>query len=390
MRGELSFAVIGAGILARCEHIPNLLRTKGANLRVCCDVDDHALNECQRIVPGVEVSKDYLKVINDPKVDALVVATTENFRIPILEAAAKAKKAVYSEKPLARTFQESLRIQRLVEDSGIPFCLGHNRRCSPAMVDGQRIFARHMKSPEPCAWRYNRDGDERVSFGDKEALAGMSIRINDDCLSWKGVHFQDENRDHGLLLAENTHFVDLACWFLQAEPLEVTTTFAGVPLHSVAIKFAGGHLANITTCANGSFGYPKELYEAMGNGGVVVVDHMVEVRTAGIAGAPLIQTYPFLGDRHPQVGTEGGLHGWLKKKAAACREAADSGNPLAQFTAEPDKGHARMLTEFVKEICGEREPVSPVQDGVRAVRVCLAAIKSMREARTVSLGEIEQ
>ncbi len=390
MISQLNFAVIGAGLLARSTHIPNLLGAGDAALRACCDLDDDALAECRRIAPEVEVSKDYLKVINDPKVDALVVATTENFRVPIIEAAAKAKKPVYSEKPLAKNLEQALQIRRLVEDSGIPFCLGHNRRCSPAMVDAQQIFARHMKSADPCAWRFDRDGTERVKFGNEETLAGMSIRINDDCWSWKGKHFQEENRDHGLLLAENTHFVDIACWFLGAKPLEVTTVFSGVLLHSVAIKFEGGHLATITTCANGSFGYPKELYEVMGNGGVVVVDHMVEVRTAGIDGAPLIQTYSFLDDRHPQVGTEGGLHGWLKKKAAACREAAETGNPLVQFAAEPDKGHDRMLTEFIREIRGERDAVSPVQDGVRAVRVCLAAIKSKTESRTVSVDEIEQ
>jgi len=61
-----------------------------------------------------------------------------------------------------------------------------------------------------------------------------------------------------------------------------------------------------------------------------------------------------------------------------------------QFAAEPDKGHDRMLTEFIREIRGERDAVSPVQDGVRAVRVCLAAIKSKTESRTVSVDEIEQ
>jgi predicted dehydrogenase len=386
-RRKINFAVIGAGLLARATHIPHLLGMEDACLYACCDLDDQALQECARLAPGIKLSKDFHAVIHDPAVDALVVATTEKFRLPIIEEIARAKKPAYCEKPLAQNLDEALRIQLLVQKAGIPFCVGHNRRCSPAMVDAQRIFSSHMKDPKPCPWRYRREGIERVSLGQEDGMAALAIIINDDWQSWKAVHLQGQNAEIGLLLSENTHFVDIACWFLQAEPTEVTTTFTGVLNHQVSIKFEGGHLASIMSCANGSFGYPKEFYQAMGRGGVVVVDHMLEVRTSGIEGAPLIQTYPMLRDRHPQIGMENGLHGWLKKKEAACREAADSSRPLDQFTAEPDKGHARMLGEFVREIRGKRSPVSPVEHAVRAVRVCLAAVKSKHENRSVSMAE---
>lgn len=38
---------------------------------------------------------------------------------------------------------------------------------------------------------------------------------------------------------------------------------------------------------------------------------------------------------------------------------------------------------------GEREPVSPVQGTVRALRMCLAAAKSSLENRCVNLAEID-
>jgi predicted dehydrogenase len=95
-----------------------------------------------------------------------------------------------------------------------------------------------------------------------------------------------------------------------------------------------------------------------------------------------------LNDRHPSVGPEGGLQGWLDKKSAACREAEETGDPMRQFTAEPDKGHRRMLREFIREIRGERPPVCPVQDAILATRVCLAAAKSYLENRAVELSEI--
>jgi predicted dehydrogenase len=185
-----------------------------------------------------------------------------------------------------------------------------------------------------------------------------------------------------------THFADLACWFLDAEPEMVAAQGSGVLNHAVSIRFRTGEIASIAMGSNGTFGYPKELLEITGNGGIVVVDHMLEMRTAGISGAPASQTYAMLNDRHPQIGAEGGFAGWFQKKNAACREAAEAGDPLKQFTAEPDKGHARMLTAFIEEIRGEREPVSPIDGALRAMKICLAAIRSLREQRFVTLEEI--
>jgi predicted dehydrogenase len=121
---------------------------------------------------------------------------------------------------------------------------------------------------------------------------------------------------------------------------------------------------------------------------MVVCDHMCEVRTAGIKGVPARITYPFLNDRHPEIGKQGGIYGWLEKKAAACQEALDKNDPALQFTAEPNKGHAHAIDNFVDEIRGEGPVVCGVNDAVMATRVAFAAIKSAEEARIVKLSEI--
>jgi predicted dehydrogenase len=115
---------------------------------------------------------------------------------------------------------------------------------------------------------------------------------------------------------------------------------------------------------------------------------MLEVRTAGITGAPDRTLYPMLSDRHPGVGAEGGLSGWLAKKRAACAEAAQAGDPSLIFTAEPDKGHAHAIDRFVDEIRGEGPVVCGVDDAVLATRVAFAAIRSAHQERKVSLEEV--
>jgi len=385
---NLNFAVIGCGMLARQMHLPNLVTMEGATLHTCCDINEANLEECRAFQPK-KLSNDYVAVIEDPEVDAIIIATTETFRVPIVEVAARMGKPVYSEKPLADTLANALAIQRLVDESGIPFCVGHNRRASPALQQAQEIFTSHMRDPQPTPWRFVRPGSETMEIGDNPGAPVVAIRINDDWKSWKAVHLQNDlNRKVGLLLSEGTHFVDLANWFIESEPVSVLCSGYGVLNHAIIIHYANGGMATITMASTGSFAYPKELLEAIGNGGVVASDHMLEVRTAGIPDVPIVTRYPMLNDRHPNVGTEGGLHGWLEKKRAACDEAAAAGDPMQQFTAEPDKGHRRMLTEFMREIHGERGSVCSVGNAVIAARVCFAAAKSYLEKRCVLLSEI--
>jgi predicted dehydrogenase len=378
-------------MLARAQHIPNILACPDTRLHTCCDLDDRALTELRAQHPALNTTTDFRSAIADPAVDLIVVATTEHFRLPIYEAALAAGKPVLTEKPLAATLREARRTRDLVTAAGIPFCVGHNRRCSPAMAEARAIYRRHMTQPQPCPWRFRRPGWEQVRdvVGAEEGLPAIALRINDDWMSWKLVHLQGDNAEYGLLLSEMTHFADLACWFADAEPKRVGVLSSGALNHATAIEFAGGGLASIFMSGNGTFGYPKELLEAFGCGGAVIVEHMLEVRTAGIADAPARKIYPFLNDHHPEVGAQGGLAGWLEKKQAAREVSLRAANADWIAVAEPDKGHARMLGAFVEEIRGLRAaPVSPVADAVRAMEICAAAIRSFREARFVDLAEL--
>lgn len=384
---KLNFAVIGCGALAQMQHIPNIAHSSKAVLHNCCDLFDDSLRICRDQYGAQNLVKDWLEVIADPAVDVICLATTEKLRLPVIELAAKQGKPVYVEKPLATTLEEVYQIRDVVKSSGIPFCVGHNRRCSPAMLDARQIFRRHMAGKNQCAWRWNREPDRPQRLDD--GCASLNIRINDDWYSWKSWVFDPAQAPHGPMLFEMTHFTDLCNWFLDAEPAEVVAMETGMLNHAIIIKYKTGEIATLNLCANGTFGYPKELYEAMGNGGMVVVDHMCEVRTTGIFEAEPITKYPFLNDRHPEFGRQGGISGWLDKKRAACREAESAGSPSLQFSAEPDKGHAHALEHFIDQINGLRGEVCGIDDAVSATRIAFAAIRSAKERRIVNLADEE-
>ena len=382
----LRFAVIGCGSVARAQHIPNIAASPRMVLHTCVDLDEKVLAECRDEFGALHTGKRWEPVVADPEVDVICLATTERLRWPVIAAAALAGKPIYVEKPLATTLEEMHRIQKAVHAASIPFCVGHNRRASPAMLAAHAIFRHHMTHSNTSAWRWQREASLPPLPDD--GVPSVSVRINDDWHSWKGWVFDKTQAPHGPMLFEMTHFTDVCNWFLADQPLEVTAVATGMLNESVIVRYQSGALATIVLANNGTFGYGKELYEFMGNGGYLAVDHMLEIRTAGMENAPDRLTFPMIQDRHPQLGLEGGISGWLEKKRAACHEAALAHNPELQFTAEPDKGHAHALDRFVDEIQGRGPEVCGVDAAVLATEVAFAAIRSAEERRTVTLAEI--
>ncbi len=384
---RLRTAVVGCGALARGAHLPNIKASSRLELYACCDPSTETLELCRSQFSPQKVETDYRRVLEDPAVDLVVLATTEKLRLPVIELAARHGKPIYVEKPIATSLEEAYKIQQVVNDAKLPFCIGHNRRSAPAMIDAQAIFAAHMANPKPTGWRWNREGDLRPKLPE-EGVPGMSVRINDDWHSWKSWVFDKTQAPYGAMLFEMTHFTDVCNWFLGNDPEEVIAMESGMLNHGVVIRYGSGAMATISMSANGTFGYPKELYEIFGKGAAVAIDHMAEIRTAGIVDAPARKTYAFKGDRHPHVGTQGGIAGWLEKKAAAAKEAVEKNDPMLQFTAEPDKGHAQQLERFVDQILGQGPVVCGVDDTILATRVAMAALKSVHERRPVKISEV--
>ncbi len=379
--------LIGCGLIARGTHIPNVLRTDTCKLEWLCDIDEEALKLAAEMAPDARTTTNYVDVCADPSVDLVLIATSQRFRIPLFEAAAANSKPVYCEKPLAGTLEECRQAVKIIEAADIPFCIGHNRRCSPAMEEAREIIHKHRQDKTSPAWRFDRPGHEQIDTCGQDNAATMLYRVNDDWHSWKAQHLVEDDKTirHASILNEMTHFFDLALWFLQSPATHVMALGQGPLSHTVSIMFEDQSQCTVVCGANGTFAYPKELMEIIVNGGMLAVDHMLELRTAGIKGAPLCKTYPVRND-HWETIQSSGLIGWLEKKAQACEDAATNKDPNIQLRAlRANKGHALMLQEFIREIRGKRSPITSVRDGYEAARICFAAIRSLQEERVIDL-----
>lgn len=71
---------------------------------------------------------DYHEFLDDPGIDAVIIATADHQHVPAAIAAAKAKKSAYVEKPLGLSIAENLMCEKVFAEMGVVFQYGTQQR----------------------------------------------------------------------------------------------------------------------------------------------------------------------------------------------------------------------------------------------------------------------
>ena len=128
----LSIAVIGHGYWG-----PNLVRNfadlPGARVSWVTDLRPERLAPVSARYPTTKVSSDYQDAINDPSVDAVVIATPVSTHFTLGMAALQAGKHVLLEKPLASTADEAARLVDEADRRGLTLMVDHTFVYTPAV-----------------------------------------------------------------------------------------------------------------------------------------------------------------------------------------------------------------------------------------------------------------
>jgi predicted dehydrogenase len=125
---RLRVGVLGAGQIAQAAHFESCTKAVNAELYAICDVADD-LRERMVITHGATTSyNDYDRMLADPHVDAVIIATADAFHVPASLRALAAGKHVLCEKPVGLSVEESLQLKAAVDASGLVFQVGHMKR----------------------------------------------------------------------------------------------------------------------------------------------------------------------------------------------------------------------------------------------------------------------
>jgi predicted dehydrogenase len=108
---------------------PNLARNFAAledcELRWCCDVDAGAHARWEKGFPQARFSSRFDELLEDPELDAVVIATHVPSHAPLALRALRAGKHCFVEKPLAQSAAEAMTVAAAAEESDRTLMVGH-------------------------------------------------------------------------------------------------------------------------------------------------------------------------------------------------------------------------------------------------------------------------
>jgi len=330
----LKVGLLGAGRIAGV-HATAITAHPGSTLVA---VSDYIPAAAEKLAAQYDsIAKSTEDIIADPKIDAVLIATSTDTHSELIEAATAAGKSVLCEKPVDLSLARAQACQKATAGSGQPIMIGFNRRFDPSFGA--------LKSAL-----------EAGEIGKPELLAITSFDPAPPPVEYIKV-------SGGLFRDMMIHDFDMANFLMGEAPTNVSAVGSSlvdpaigaagdVDTAVVTLSYADGRIAVIKNSRRAAYGYDQRV-ELLGSEGMLQAQNMLEntvvkSTSGGVTGAK--PTYFFLERYMPAYAAE-----W-----AAFVDALSSGTPM---------------------------PVT-LEDGIVALAMAEAATQSAAKGAPVKLADV--
>ena len=335
MKKQITVGIIGAGRIGRvhaqsiAHHIP------GARIKTIADVFMNEETKKWAENLGVEnTTRDYMDILNDPEIEAVLICSSTNTHAQFTIASARAGKHIFCEKPLDPSVERIKETLKVVEEAGVKFQIGFNRRfdhnfkaVKKTIIDGKigepHIIRITSRDPEPPNPEY-----VKVSGG-----IFMDMTIHDfDMARFLSASEVEEVYVQGAVLVDPE--------IGKAGDIDTAV---------ITLKFKSGALGVIDNSRKAVYGYDQRT-EVFGSGGAV------ETSNDSLSSAV--------------VSTASGI---------------ESEKPLYFFLERYMASFTQEMKEFFEAVSNNTEtPVGPL-DALRPVQIANAAGESLRTGLPVKV-----
>ena len=329
---KVEFCQFGAGRIGRI-HAGNIAASDRASLRYVVDVNEAAAAELAKQHGGRPATM--VEALADPAVDAVLIASPTDTHADLIEAAARAGKAIFCEKPIALDPARVDRAAETVRQAGVTALIAFNRRFDPTLGGL----------------------GEAVSRGAVGEVETVIITSRDpappplDYIVGSG----------GLFLDMMIHDFDMAHWILGEVPDEVFARGSNlvdpeigkagdVDTAVVTLTTKSGKLCQISNSRRAVYGHDQRI-EAFGSEGMLRA-----------------------GNRRASS-----LESWTK-------DAVSRETPLYFFLQRYQEAYRNELAHFLDCLEGKATPLVGMEEGRVALALALAAQKSMESGLPVKIS----
>jgi predicted dehydrogenase len=334
------FGLIGCGIWGSV-HAMTYAASPYVDLLAVCDQNVDRARETAEKYQVKKFVTDWHKVLDDPDIKAVSIATPDFAHTEIVLAALHAGKHVLVEKPLALTVADCEKIISTRDHHGVKLMVDFHNRWNIPFVHIRRM----------------------VDSGELGDLMMMNIRLNDTLyVPTKMLSWAAQSSPAGFL---GSHVVDLVRWLTGSEIKKVYSVNRSVVLKSKGIdtpdfqqsilELSGGGTAYIENCwivaenAPNIFEFKGEFIGSKGSTYVNASHHrMIEKYTSAGAGFPDVAG-------------------------------------IVEMNGKPAGFCISSIEHFIDCVVNDRQPAVQAEDGLAAVRVVIAMEESARTGQPVNL-----
>jgi myo-inositol 2-dehydrogenase/D-chiro-inositol 1-dehydrogenase len=328
----LRFGIIGAGRIGKI-HAGNVAAHKDCKVAYIADADAAAAASLAAAT-GAKVAT-IEEILASPEVDAIAICAPTDMHADLIDRAAKAKKAIFCEKPVDLDADRIARTLEVVKANGAALMVAFNRRFDPNFAAVRKRI-------------------EAGEIGEIEIVAITSRDPGPPPISYIA-------RSGGLFRDMMIHDFDMARFLLGEEPVTVSAFGSSlvdsaigeagdVDTAVVILQTASGKVAQISNSRRATYGYDQRI-EVHGAKGMLSAANIKEstVEFAGAGGYT----------------TDKALNFFLERYAGAYRGE---------------------LAAFVDAVKAGKEPSPNGEDGLKANRLADAAYLSWKTGQIVKLG----
>jgi len=127
----INIGLLGCGRIGQV-HAASLQHIDGARAAAVADAFPAAAEALAARTGAKVMTSD--AIIADPSIQAVVIGTPTDTHFDLIEASARAGKAIFCEKPVDMSADRIRELIRIVEGAGVPFLTGFNRRFDPGFA----------------------------------------------------------------------------------------------------------------------------------------------------------------------------------------------------------------------------------------------------------------
>jgi predicted dehydrogenase len=348
---RLRVGVLGCGPIAQFAHLESCVKARNADLYAICDA---APDLRARMAATYEPEKSYDSydaMLADPDVEAVIIATSDAFHVPMTIRALEAGKPVLCEKPLGTTVEEVLALRGLVKRTGLILQVGHMKRFDPGLEAARNFIETDMGELLALkAW-----------YCDSTHRYAMTDAVQPLPIASQHVRKPSDNPKADLrryyMLAHGSHLVDTAR-FLCGEISEVRARLSerfGAYCWFIETGFENGTLGHLDLTV------------------AVRMDWFEGFQLYGENGSVLAKTY------NPWYYRSSDVEIFSERDASYRRPFGADGHFFR-----------RQLEGFAESILtGAPMRGADIEDGVASVRTMAAIAQSVRTGQAVSIPDFE-